>query len=148
MLCKPNKNSLCFILNTETKDVARPIASLCVQQIYLAFRVREKMLELPILAIFATCIAGMIRLFPRKTDNRPVWERKNGKREMEVWLTGFLAKLKRNSTRTEKCRLISSVERMTFEGVPDISSSEHFPNQTLSQSDIFSIDELSILGSV
>jgi hypothetical protein len=57
----------------------------------------------------------MIRLFPRKRDDLPVWERKNGKRELEKWLTGFLAKLKRNSTRTQKCRLILSVERMTFE---------------------------------
>jgi len=48
-------------------------------------------------------------------DVRPIWERENGKEEMEIWLTGFLAKLKRNSTRTQKCRLISSVERMKFE---------------------------------
>ena len=74
-----------------------------------------KMLELPILAIFATCIFGMIKTSPRKRVKLvPVWERENGKEEMEIWLTGFLPKLKRNSTRTQKCRLISSVERMLF----------------------------------
>jgi hypothetical protein len=44
----------------------------------------------------------------------PIWERENEKEEMDIWLTGFLAKLKRDSTRTQKCRLISSVERMQF----------------------------------
>ena len=73
------------------------------------------MLELPILAIYVTCIAGMITAATRKRDKRPVWERENGKEEIGKWLTGFLAKLKRTSTRTEKCRLISSLERMTFE---------------------------------
>ena len=73
------------------------------------------MLELPFLAIYVTCIAGMITAATRKRDKRPVWERENGKEEIGNWLTGFLPKLKRNSTRTEKCRLISSVERMTFE---------------------------------
>ena len=73
------------------------------------------MLEFSIFGILATCIAGMITAVSRKRDDLPVWERENGKREFEKWLTGFLAKLKRNSTRTEKCRLISSVERMTFE---------------------------------
>ena len=73
------------------------------------------MLELPILAIYVTCVAGMITAATRKRDERPAWERENGKREIGKWLTGFLAKLKRNSTRTEKCRLISSVERMNFE---------------------------------
>ena len=73
------------------------------------------MLEFSIFGILATCIAGMITAVSRKRDDLPVWERKNGKEEFEKWLTGFLAKLKRNSTRTEKCRLISSVERMTFE---------------------------------
>jgi len=91
------------------------------------------MLELAILAIYVTCLAGMIPIArgvatnpnPRplrdkkvaeaKEDNRPVWERENGKKEMEKWLKGFLAKLKRTSTRTQKCRLISSVERMKFE---------------------------------
>jgi hypothetical protein len=73
------------------------------------------MLELPILAIYMTCIAGMITAATRKRDNRPVWERENGKEEIGNWLTGLLAKLKRTSTRTQKCRLISSVERMTFE---------------------------------
>ena len=66
------------------------------------------MLELPILAIYVTCIAGMITAATRKRDERPPWERENGKEEIGKWLTGFLAKLKRNSTRTEKCRLISS----------------------------------------
>ena len=75
------------------------------------------MLELPFLAIYVTCIAGMITAATRKRDKRPVWERENGKEEIGKWLTGFLAKLKRNSTRTEKCRLISSVERMTFEDI-------------------------------
>ena len=37
------------------------------------------------------------------------------KNEIEKWLEGFLAKLKRTSTRTEKCRLILAVERMQFE---------------------------------
>ena len=73
------------------------------------------MLEFSIFGILATCIAGMITAVSRKRDDLPVWERENGKREFEKWLTGFLAKLKRTSTRTEKCRLISSVERMTFE---------------------------------
>ena len=73
------------------------------------------MLEFSIFGILATCIAGMITAATRKRDDLPVWERENGKREFEKWLTGFLAKLKRNSTRTEKCRLISSVERMNFE---------------------------------
>ena len=57
----------------------------------------------------------MITAATRKRDNRPVWERENGKEEIGNWLTGLLAKLKRTSTRTQKCRLISSVERMTFE---------------------------------
>jgi hypothetical protein len=73
------------------------------------------MLELPILAIFATCIFGMMKTSPKKRVKLPIWERENGKQEMEIWLTGFLAKLKRNSTRTQKCRLILSVERMNFE---------------------------------
>jgi hypothetical protein len=81
------------------------------------------MLELPILAIFATCIFGMIKYFPFKRKKqpivRPIWERENGKQEIEVWLTGFLAELKRNSTRTQKCRLISSLERMKFEDDAD-----------------------------
>ena len=78
------------------------------------------MLELPILAIYATCIFGMMKCFPfkrkkQRIDDRPIWEREKGKKEMKIWLTGFLAKLKRNSTRTQKCRLISSIERMNFE---------------------------------
>ena len=73
------------------------------------------MLEFSIFGILVTCIAGMITAATRKRDERPVWERENGKEEIGNWLTGFLAKLKRNSTRTEKCRLISSVERMNFE---------------------------------
>jgi hypothetical protein len=73
------------------------------------------MLEFSIFGILATCIAGMITAVSRKRDDLPVWKRENGKREFENWLTGFLVKLKRTSTRTEKCRLISSVERMTFE---------------------------------
>jgi hypothetical protein len=75
------------------------------------------MLELPILAIFAICIFGMIKT--SKTSEKrvklPIWEKENGKEEMKIWLTGFLAKMKRTSTRTQKCRLILSVERMTFE---------------------------------
>jgi hypothetical protein len=39
----------------------------------------------------------------------------NSKEVMESWLTGFLKKLKRSSTRTQKCRLLLSVERMEFE---------------------------------
>ena len=85
------------------------------EHFYSAFRVFQKMLEFSIFGILATCIAGMITAVSRKRDDLPVWERENGKREFENWLTGFLAKLKRTSTRTEKCRLISSVERMTFE---------------------------------
>ena len=91
------------------------------------------MLELAILVACVTCIAGMIPIArgvavnpnprPRKErrrravakkDSRPVWERENGEEEIEIWLTGFLAKLKRNSTRTQKCRLILSIERMKF----------------------------------
>ncbi|CBY12806.1 unnamed protein product [Oikopleura dioica] len=77
------------------------------------------MLEFSILAIFATCIAGMMtRAQSRKRKREallPVWERENGKNQIEKWLEGFLAKLKRTSTRTEKCRLILAVERMQFE---------------------------------
>ena len=73
------------------------------------------MLEFSILAILATCIAGMIQISTSKRKNLPVWERENGKKEIEEWLEGFLAKLKRTSTRTEKCRLILAVERMQFE---------------------------------
>ncbi|CBY12814.1 unnamed protein product [Oikopleura dioica] len=77
------------------------------------------MLEFSILAILATCIAGMMtRAQSRKRKREallPVWERENGKNEIEKWLEGFLAKLKRTSTRTEKCRLILAVERMQFE---------------------------------
>jgi hypothetical protein len=75
----------------------------------------KKMLELPILAIFATCIFGMIKTSSKKRVKLPIWERENGKREIEIWLKGFLAKMKRNSTRTQKCRLILSVERTKFE---------------------------------
>ncbi|CBY10826.1 unnamed protein product [Oikopleura dioica] len=73
------------------------------------------MLEFSILAILATCIAGMGQIASSKRETLPVWERKNGKKEIEKWLEGFLAKLKRTSTRTEKCRLILAVERMKFE---------------------------------
>ncbi|CBY32153.1 unnamed protein product [Oikopleura dioica] len=73
------------------------------------------MLEFSILAILATCIAGMIQVATSKRENLPVWERENRKNEIEKWLEGFLAKLKRTSTRTEKCRLILAVERMQFE---------------------------------
>jgi len=73
------------------------------------------MLELPILATYVICVAGMMKLIPRKRNSRPIWERENGKEEMENWHIGFLGKLKRTSTRSTKCRLISSVERMEFE---------------------------------
>ena len=73
------------------------------------------MLKLPILAIFATCILGMIKTSSKKRVKLQIWERKNGKEEMAIWLTGFLAKLKRTTTRTQKCRLILSVERMLIE---------------------------------
>ena len=73
------------------------------------------MLEFSILAILATCIAGMIQVATSKRENLPVWERENGKKEIEKWLERFLAKLKRTSTRTEKCRLILAVERMQFD---------------------------------
>ena len=73
------------------------------------------MLELPIIAILATCIFGMIKTSSKKRVKLPIWEKENGKEEMEIWLTGFLAKLKRTTTRTQKCRLILSVERMLFE---------------------------------
>ncbi|CBY14413.1 unnamed protein product [Oikopleura dioica] len=72
------------------------------------------MLEFSILAILATCIAGMIQVATSKRENLPVWERENGKKEIEKWLKGFSAKLKRTSTRTQKCRLILAVERMQF----------------------------------
>jgi len=75
----------------------------------------EKMLEFSILAILATCIAGMIQISTSKRENLPVWERENGKKEIEKWLKGFSAKLKRTSTRTQKCRLILAVERMQFD---------------------------------
>ena len=73
------------------------------------------MLEFSILAILATCIAGMIQISTSKRETLPVWERENGRKEIEKWLEGFLAKLKRTSTRTQKCRLILAVERMKFE---------------------------------
>ncbi|CBY34846.1 unnamed protein product [Oikopleura dioica] len=73
------------------------------------------MLEFSILAILATCIAGMIQIATSKRETLPVWERENGKKEIEKWLERFLAKLKRTSTRTQKCRLILAVERMQFE---------------------------------
>ena len=57
----------------------------------------------------------MIQVATSKREKLPVWERENGKKEIEKWLKGFLAKLKRTSTRTEKCRLILAVERMQFE---------------------------------
>ena len=72
------------------------------------------MLELPFLAMCATCIAGMIKASRRKVD-KPAWEKENGKKEVKSWLKGFLSKLKRTSTRTERCRLILSVERMKFD---------------------------------
>ena len=72
------------------------------------------MLELPILAIYLTCIAGMIRFASKRRDSRPPWERDDGKEKIEIWLKAFLPKLTRNSTRTQKCRLISSIERMNF----------------------------------
>ena len=72
------------------------------------------MLELSFLAMCATCIAGMIKASRRKVD-KPAWEKENGKKEIENWLKGFLSKLKRTSTRTERCRLILSVERMKFD---------------------------------
>ena len=68
------------------------------------------MLELPFLAIFATCTLGMIKLSSKKRVKLPI-----GKREIETQVEGFLAKLKRTSTRTSKCRLISSVERIDFQ---------------------------------
>lgn len=73
------------------------------------------MLELAFLAMYATCIAGMIKIARRKGDSLPAWEKENGKKEIKSWLKGFLSKLKRTSTRTEKCRLILSVERMKFD---------------------------------
>ena len=77
------------------------------------------MLELPIITALVTCIAAMItRAQSRKRKTKaalPVWERENGKEEIEIWLVDFLAKLKRTTTRTQKCRLILSVERMQFE---------------------------------
>ena len=73
------------------------------------------MLELSILAICVTCIAGMIRVASRERNKAPPWKRRHGKEEIGNWLTNFFAKLKRTSTRTQKCRLISSVERMEFE---------------------------------
>ena len=50
------------------------------------------MLEFSILAILATCIAGMIQVATSKREKLPVWERENGKNEIEKWLEGFLAK--------------------------------------------------------
>ena len=43
-------------------------------------------------------------------DHPPELERE----EVEKWLDGFLKKIKRKTTRTQKCRLIAAVERMTF----------------------------------
>ena len=41
-------------------------------------------------------------------------EKKTLRKEINDWTTNFLPKLKRESTRTEKCRLIASVERHDF----------------------------------
>jgi hypothetical protein len=54
----------------------------------------------------------MVTSAKRARTKEPSWGREHGKREIEKWLTDFLAKLERTSTRTPKCRLISSVERM------------------------------------
>ena len=73
------------------------------------------MLEFSILAILATCVAGMIQVSTSKRDALPVWQRENRKSEVENWMKSFLANLKRTSTRTQKCRIISAVERTDFE---------------------------------
>ena len=86
-----------------------------VTKIHLVFREKGRMFELAFLAMYATCIAGMIKVARRKRVSLPAWEKENGKREVENWLKGFLLKLKRISTRTERCRLILSVERMKFD---------------------------------
>jgi hypothetical protein len=49
--------------------------------------------------------------FPK--ENLP-WEMENGKEELEHWLIQFLPKLKRTSTRTNSCRLISSIDRIDY----------------------------------
>ena len=73
------------------------------------------MLEFSILAILATCVAGMIQLATSKREALPVWQRENRKIEVEKWMRRFLANLKRTSTRTQKCRIISAIERTDFE---------------------------------
>ena len=103
----------CFFIYLHlTNKIGRAQAHVKLSNLLFSF---EKMLEFSILAILATCIAGMIQVATSKREKLPVWERENGKKEIEKWLNGFLAKLKRTSTRTEKCRLILAVERMQFE---------------------------------
>ena len=41
-------------------------------------------------------------------------EEKKTRTEIDVWLKGFLPKIKRETTRKEQCRLLASVERMEF----------------------------------
>lgn len=48
----------------------------------------------------------------RRIDGHPLELERD---KIEEWLVGFLPKLKRSTTRTQKCRLISAVERMDFE---------------------------------
>jgi hypothetical protein len=63
--------------------------------------------------------AYSITLTSEQTESMTVQQKKamkmlNSKDEMKKWLTGFLPKLKRESTRKAQCRLILSVERMLF----------------------------------
>ena len=46
---------------------------------------------------------------------RPIWKRSYRRKRVGEWLTGFSKKLNRTSTRGDKCRLISSIERTQFE---------------------------------
>ena len=58
--------------------------------------------------MFANALALLTNL--KIKDHPPELE----KEEVEKWLDGFSKKIKRTTTRTQKCRLIAAVERMTF----------------------------------
>ena len=58
--------------------------------------------------MFANTLALLANL--KIKDHPPELERE----EIEKWVDGFSKKIKRKTTRTQKCRLIAAVERMTF----------------------------------
>ena len=48
-------------------------------------------------------------------DSRPIWDKNKRRKRVGKWMTGFSKKLNRTSTRKDKCRLLSSIERTQFE---------------------------------